>query len=250
MSLVGCAALCPLLTGCGFSIGSNNICTTQTVVGDGKTAGSANVTVSAPGADFTIYPWQTTTVPVTVSGSGSGPVTLTVAGLPSGVLVQPVTATVGSTANLTFVSTPALAAECFRGTSLVYSAYWLPGSLSTRCLASPEGGPVPLSRIEHERPILQGVPLKTKKLERIVVIGADIRGPACEDQSTTGNLVRLPHLAVRMPAQKDVATLTDVVVDIRSIAVGMNLLRIEVLTRMIQQSNTWNVPLGPLVRRF
>jgi hypothetical protein len=76
--------------------------------------------------------------------------------------------------------------------------------------------------------------LKTKNLERIVVVGADIGGPACEDQSTTGNLVRLPYLAVRMPAQKDVATLTDVIVDIRSIAVGMNLLRIEVLTGMVR----------------
>lgn len=121
--LAECAGLCLLLTGCSLSIGSNNICTTQTVVSDGKTAGSANFTVSAPGADFTIYPGQTTTVPVTVSGSGNGPVTLTVTGLPSGVTVQPVSAMVGSTANLTFVSTPALAAECFRGTSLVYSAY-------------------------------------------------------------------------------------------------------------------------------
>ena len=89
--------------------------------------------------------------------------------------------------------------------------------------------------------------MKAKNLERIVVVGADIGGPACEDQSTTGNLVRLPYLAVRMPAQKDVATLTDVIVDIRSIAVGMNLLRIEILTGMVQQPDARNVLLGPLV---
>ena len=108
------------------------------------------------------------------------------------------------------------------------------------------GGPVPLARIEDERPIVQGVPLKTKNLERIVIVGANIGGPACEDQSTTRNLVRFPYLAVRMPAKQDVATLTDVIVDIRPITVSMNLLRIEVLARMVQQPDARNVPLGQL----
>ncbi|WP_047486686.1 CotH kinase family protein [Terriglobus sp. TAA 43] len=48
---------------------------------------------------------------------------ITVAGLPSAVTVQPVTAAVGSTANLTFVSTTALAAECFQGVASVFSSY-------------------------------------------------------------------------------------------------------------------------------
>lgn len=115
--------LCAVLTGCGFQGGSNNICTTQSVVTDGQSKGNGAYSLSMTGTSFTLYPGQTTSVPVTVGGSGTGNVTLTVSGLPSGVTVAPVTAAVGSTANLTFVSTPALATECFKGESLVFSSY-------------------------------------------------------------------------------------------------------------------------------
>ena len=123
VSLPACALLCSVLTGCAFQSGTNNICTTQSVVTDGQSKGNGTYSLSMAGTSLTLYPGQTSTVPVTVGGSGTGTVTLTVAGLPSGVTVAPVTATVGSTANLTFVSTPALAAECFHGESLVFSSY-------------------------------------------------------------------------------------------------------------------------------
>src|SRR5579872_2319241 len=68
-----------------------------------------------------------------------------------------------------------------------------------RCLASPADVQF-LLRGSKTNALVQGVSLKTKNLERIVVIGADICGPASEDQRTTGDLVRLPYLPVRMPA--------------------------------------------------
>ena len=100
MALSGCFGL--LLTGCGAHASAVSI---------------PDVYSNLPSNTFTMYPGQTVTVPIVVVNLGnvSDKVTFTASSLPSGVTMAPVTATPGTIANLTFVSTTALAKELFTG---------------------------------------------------------------------------------------------------------------------------------------
>lgn len=112
------------LAGCAGDPAVGN-CTTQHAVTAGESKGDASYTLTTSAPSLSLYPGQTVTVPVTVQpvGTATGSVTLQVSGMPSGVSVAPVTAAVGATANLQFVSTVALGAECFNGSTQYYTAF-------------------------------------------------------------------------------------------------------------------------------
>lgn len=127
-SILGTAMvlLCTGLTGCGLFQTYAGDCTRQTAVAAGQTSGGANFALKpVNGNSVTMYPGQTVTVPFTVaaSDSSSGPVNIGFDGLPLGMTAAPVTAQIGSTANITFSSTPKLGSECFEGITQIYSAH-------------------------------------------------------------------------------------------------------------------------------
>jgi hypothetical protein len=83
-------------------------------------------TVSAAPSSLTIYPGQRS-VPVTITASSStytGPITITLNGLPSGITVSPLTLTAGTSGMLTLSASVAAGQEGFEATSPTMVTSW------------------------------------------------------------------------------------------------------------------------------
>ena len=124
--VAGAVVLCLGLTGCGLFNTYAGDCTRQSAVGAGDSTGSANYAITPVGSgSVTMYPGQTLTVPFTVvaKNGSTGAINIGFDGLPLGMTAAPVTAQIGSTANITFVSTPKLGSECFEAITQIYSSH-------------------------------------------------------------------------------------------------------------------------------
>lgn len=122
---MGCGTVAVATGSPGSAAGTPANCGAPGSLGRGVTSGDPNFTLAVPsGTEFTMYPGQTVTLPVSVmsKNGGAGIVTLQVSGLPSGVTAAPVKVPIGRTANLIFTSSLSAATECFTGASPYYIA--------------------------------------------------------------------------------------------------------------------------------
>jgi hypothetical protein len=108
-----------LLTGC---LGSPGACTTGNLTSSSN--GSPTFTIVSTTTDFTIYPGQTEQLSVAVQpiGNATGTVQLSGLNLPQGITMSSVSATIGSTANLTVTASSDVVSQCFVGIENVFTA--------------------------------------------------------------------------------------------------------------------------------
>ncbi len=120
--LVLCLTAGAFLSGCGYSSGGSSVCSAGTLTT--SHSASANFALVPAASEFTVYPGGSVTVPVYIQpvGNSQGTVMLSGASLPQGLSVVPVSAPIGSTANLTLTATDDVVTNCFTGKAGVYTA--------------------------------------------------------------------------------------------------------------------------------